>query len=83
LNLYKAGTSEENPFGYKGQIAIREQLTMNDAIRSVLENSDKIVSTDEIQKVAMKSGMLTMSQEAVQYVISGQTSMEELYRTLD
>jgi type II secretory ATPase GspE/PulE/Tfp pilus assembly ATPase PilB-like protein len=83
LNLYKAGTSEENPFGYKGQIAIREQLTMNDAIRSVLENSDRVVSTDEIQKVAMKNGMLTMSQEAVQYVISGQTSMEELYRTLD
>jgi len=31
----------------------------------------------------MKNGMLTMSQEAVQYVIGGQTSMEELYRTLD
>lgn len=83
LVLYKAGSSEDNPFGYKGQIAIREQLTMNDSIRKVLEDTNKVVSTEELQRVATESGMLTMAHEAVIRVVAGQTTMEELYRTLD
>lgn len=33
LKLYKPGSSDENPFGFKGQIAIREQFVMSHELR--------------------------------------------------
>ncbi len=83
LKLYKPGSSKDNPFGYKGQIAVREQLTMSDKIRSLLEDQNTVVSTEALQKAAMQSGMVTMAQDAVMRLIKGETTMEELYRTLD
>jgi type II secretory ATPase GspE/PulE/Tfp pilus assembly ATPase PilB-like protein len=83
LTLYKPGTSADNPFGYKGQIAIREQLTMNDSIRAILEDANKVISTEELQKVALQTGMLSMAHEAALRVINGESTMDELYRTLD
>ncbi|HSW80102.1 MAG TPA: ATPase, T2SS/T4P/T4SS family, partial [Candidatus Saccharimonadales bacterium] len=37
LQLYKPGSSPENPYGYRGQIAIREQFMMSGEIRTLLE----------------------------------------------
>lgn len=83
LTLYKPGQSSENPFGFKGQIAIREQLQITDSIRNVLEDTNKVVSTEELQKVAVSDGMMTMAHDAVMRLVNGETSIEELYRTLD
>src|SRR3569833_312489 len=37
LTLFKPGSSAENPFGYKGQLAIREQFVMTPGVRKLLQ----------------------------------------------
>lgn len=82
LQLYHPGKSDENPYGYTGQIAIREQFTMSEAIRSVLEGSKGVVSTHLIEEAASHSGMITMLQDGMLKVIAGQTTLDELYRVV-
>jgi len=82
LQLYKPGSSEANPYGYQGQLAIREQFTMSSALRSLLENPKVSVTTQSIEEAATKSGMLTMIQDGMLKVIAGQTTLDELYRVL-
>ncbi len=82
IKLYKPGSSDENPFGYQGQIAIREQLVITDSIRGALEDPQKIASTNELEKAAIKGGMMTMEQDATLKVIAGITSFEEVFRVI-
>ena len=82
LQLYKPGSSPENPFGYKGQIAIREQFTMNGEMRHLLEQGRSELTTHEIEEAASKSGMRTMMQDAMLKVIAGETTLEEISRVV-
>jgi type II secretory ATPase GspE/PulE/Tfp pilus assembly ATPase PilB-like protein len=82
LKLYKPGASETNPFGYEGQVAIREQFVMGDALRELLEDPKSYVSTQTIEAAASKSGMRTMLQDGMLKVIAGETTLEELYRVV-
>jgi type II secretory ATPase GspE/PulE/Tfp pilus assembly ATPase PilB-like protein len=82
LTLYKAGTSNDNPFGYSGQLALREQFQMTGKIRELLE-SGKAATTQQIEEAAVLSGMKTMLHDAVLKVIAGETTLEEVYRVLD
>jgi type II secretory ATPase GspE/PulE/Tfp pilus assembly ATPase PilB-like protein len=83
LQLYRPGKSEENPYGYKGQLAIREQFTMKESLRQLLENPKAMVTTQAIEEAAVAGGMMTMLQDGMLKVISGQTSLEELYRVVE
>ena len=82
VQLYKPGASAENPYGYRGQLVIREQLTMSDEIRRLLERSDQVVSTQTIEAAAVRSGMLTMHQDGILKAIAGLTTLEEIYRVI-
>jgi type II secretory ATPase GspE/PulE/Tfp pilus assembly ATPase PilB-like protein len=82
LKLYKPGRSDENPYGFKGQIAIREQFTMSDNLRHLLEDPKTHVSAQTIEEAAIHSNMLTMLQHGMLAVIAGQTTMDELYRVV-
>lgn len=82
LKLYKPGASVENPYGFKGQIAIREQFVMTGEIRKLLENHDHVLSSQEIEESAVKSGMRTMMQDAVLHVVAGRTTLEEVFRVV-
>lgn len=82
LQLYKPGMSDENPYGYKGQLAIREQFTMSDALRHLLEDPKIHVSAQTIEEAAAKSGMRTMLQDGMLKVIAGETTMDELFRVV-
>jgi type II secretory ATPase GspE/PulE/Tfp pilus assembly ATPase PilB-like protein len=82
LQLYKPGKSEANPYGYQGQLAIREQFTMSDLLRELLENQKIAPSAQTIEATAIKSGMLTMLQDGMLKVLSGETTMEELFRVV-
>ena len=82
LQLYKAGSSEANPYGYQGQLAIREQFTMSDSLRQLLESPKTSVSTQNIEDAARASGMLTMNQDGILKAIAGQTTLDELYRVI-
>lgn len=80
VQLYKAGSSAENPFGYKGQIAIRELLLMTDNLQLELKKSRHEISTNTLERIAVQDGMLTMLQDAVLKALAGDTSIEEVAR---
>jgi len=82
LKLYKPGSSAENPYGYTGQLAIREQFMMTGEIRKLLEQTTVILSTQDIEAAAIKSGMRTMLQDGVLKAIAGETSLEEVFRVV-
>lgn len=82
LQLYKPGSSEANPYGYKGQLAIREQFTMSEAMRQLLESPDRTITTQAIEEAAIHSGMRTMLQDGMLKVVAGETTLDELYRVV-
>jgi type II secretory ATPase GspE/PulE/Tfp pilus assembly ATPase PilB-like protein len=82
LTLYKPGSSAENPFGFKGQIAIREQMVMSDALRALLMRPSAEISTQMIEETAVQAGMLTMLHSALFKLLSGETTVEEVFRVL-
>ena len=81
VQLYRPGKSPESPFGYTGQIALREQFTMTGEIRALLEHGGQ-PSAQEIEQAAVNSGMLTMLQEGILKAIAGETSLEEVLRVV-
>lgn len=82
LTLFRPGTSAENPYGFKGQIAIREQFQMTGEMRTLLEHHDHILSAQEIEASAIKSGMRTMEHDAILHVLAGETTLVEISRVI-
>ena len=82
LTLYKAGSSPQNPYGFSGQLALREQFTMTGEIRTLLENPHTSLSAQTIEEAATRSGMLTMLQKGILKAISGETTLDEVYRVV-
>lgn len=82
LKLYRPGKSEENPYGFQGQIAVREQFMMSDSLQKLLSNPKSYISTQSIEKAAREGGMLTMLQDGMLKVIAGETTLDELYRVI-
>lgn len=80
--LYKPGSSPENPYGFRGQIVIREQLTMTDEIRTVLDGKVGAVSSATIEEAAIRGGMLTLQQDGVLKALRGETTLEEIARVV-
>ena len=82
IQLYKPGKSADNPFGYEGQIAIREQLQVTEALRELLQQPKTTLSTQKIEDTARENGMRTMLQNAILFALDGKTSVEEVFRVL-
>ncbi len=81
LKLYKPGSSAENPFGFKGQIALREQFTMTGKVGELMTTGHNL-TTQQIEAAAVASGMRTMLQDGVLHVLNGRTTLEELFRVV-
>jgi len=82
LQLYKPGSSPENPYGFKGQVAIRELFRMDGEIRRLLERTNIVLAAQDIEAAAIKSGMRTMLQDGILKIIAGETTLEEVYRVV-
>lgn len=82
LQLFKPGSSPENPYGFKGQIAIRELFMMTGEIRTLLETTHTVISAQEIEAAAIRSGMRTMLQDGILEVCAGHTTLEEVFRVV-
>ncbi|TAN05175.1 MAG: type II secretion system protein GspE [Rhodanobacteraceae bacterium] len=77
LKLYRARPSAENPSGFRGRIAIIEQLTMNDALRRLLmQHAD----ASDIERAAREGGMHTMYEDGLRKALAGLTTVEEVLR---
>jgi type II secretory ATPase GspE/PulE/Tfp pilus assembly ATPase PilB-like protein len=80
--LYQPGTSGEHPFGYSGQFAIRELLTMTPEMKMLLTRPAHELSSEIIEETAVKGGMLTMQQDGVLRALNGDTTYEEIARVV-
>lgn len=80
LTLYKPVSSVQNPFGYSGQLAIREQLQMTAGVQEILKLPANQITTEALEAKAVTEGMRTMLQDGVLKAIAGLTTLEEVYR---
>lgn len=81
--LYKAGSTPERPFGYDGQIALRELMLMDEGLVALLKKPKNEITATEIERKAVEDGrMLTMLQDGVLKAIEGKTTLEEVYRVV-
>lgn len=79
--FYESATTEDSPFGYKGQIAIVELLKMNDKLEQVMLSEDG-ASANLLRKKAQENGMVTLLQDAAIKAAQGVTSVDEIYRVV-
>lgn len=78
--LYKGkGCKLCNFTGYRGQIGIFEIFTVSDTIKEMIMRQ---ASSDEIKKMAIKEGMMTMFEDGLTKVESGVTTIEEVLRVI-
>ncbi|WP_206518797.1 GspE/PulE family protein [Fervidobacterium sp. 2310opik-2] len=69
------GCDKCNNTGYKGRTAVAEVLIVNDEIRRLIQ---KEASTFELDKAARKNGMISMFQDGLYKVLSGETTIAEI-----
>jgi len=82
VTLYKPGKSEENPFGYNGQIALRELMQINEELQQLLRKPSNEVSASALEQAAIRGGMITMLQDGILKALRGETTLEEVYRVV-
>ena len=82
ISLYRAGKSEQNPFGYAGQLALREQLLMTPGVQKLLRLPPNEITTEMLEAQAVREGMLTMLHDGLLKAFTGVTSLEEVYRVV-
>ncbi len=82
LKLYKPGKSADNPYGYRGQVPIREQFTMSPQLVTLLQTTGRLVTVQDIEAAAIKSGMKTMLQDGILKAIVGETTLDEIFRVV-
>ena len=81
--LYRPGSTPERPFGYDGQIALRELMLMDEGLAGLLKKPKNELTATEIERKAVEDGrMLTMLQDGVLKALEGKTSLEEVYRVV-
>jgi type IV pilus assembly protein PilB len=73
------GCEKCNNTGYKGRIGIYEGIKLNPSINEAINNNS---SEDEIAKVALSEGILTMTQDGAIKILNGITTIEELERVI-
>jgi type IV pilus assembly protein PilB len=80
FHLYRAhGCGACGGTGYYGRFAIHEVLTVSEEVeRLIVERGH----TDEIRKIAIGQGMLTLRQAGMVEVANGRTSIEEVLRVI-
>jgi type IV pilus assembly protein PilB len=74
-----AGCSYCGHTGYRDRIGVYEILKMNDDIRHALMNE---ASPQEIRNLAVKAGMRTLRDEAIQLVTDDVTTIDEVTQTI-
>jgi type II secretory ATPase GspE/PulE/Tfp pilus assembly ATPase PilB-like protein len=84
LTLYKAkGCEKCNSFGYEGRFAIVEQLHMSPTMQQMIAGGTAQTTTYAIEEAACKEGMITLLQDGLIHVLAGETTTEEVYRSVD
>lgn len=78
--IYKAVGCPKCHGGYKGRIAIHEVLLINQDIRDAITAG---IAKDKLRELVYKSGTITLLQDGLAKVVSGETSFEEILKAID
>lgn len=65
--------------GYKGRTTIAEVMEVTDEVQ---KNILEMVSSSQLEEVAMKEGMISMFMDGMEKVFAGKTTIEEIFRVL-
>ena len=80
LPFYKAcGCDQCNHTGYKGRAGIYEVMRITDQLRRLITAR---ASEDAVREAAIAGGMISLGEDGLQKVKSGQTTAEELLRVV-
>ena len=82
MKLYKPVSTPEHPFGYSGRTSIMEQLMVDTDLRELIRQQGDKLNAENIEKMARKSGMLTMLEKGVLLALQGVTTLDEINRIL-
>ena len=80
IKLFRgAGCEQCNGTGHKSRTGVHELLMMNDEIRDMILNR---VPSHDIRRRAIEDGMKTLQMDAVQKILMGVTSVDEVLRVI-
>lgn len=82
IKLYKPGSSDEAPFGYKGRMMIMEQLMVSGGIQKLIRGEMKDIDVGQIEQTAINDGMVTMLHDGLLKALRGETTIEEINRVI-
>ncbi len=82
IRLWRAGSSDSDPFGYQGRTVLMELLEVDEDIAKFLRGEATDVSAKAIRDTARKNGMVTMLQKGLIKCLRGDTTIEEVNRVL-
>ncbi|MDP9402325.1 MAG: Flp pilus assembly complex ATPase component TadA [Actinomycetota bacterium] len=77
--FHAVGCSQCGKTGYRGRFAIHEVLTVSEEIERLIVGRDH---SEDIKKMAVAQGMLTLKQAGLTHVSQGTTSIEEILRVV-
>lgn len=78
VNVYEpCGCDFCSHTGYYGRIGVFEIMEVNDEIRDLIAENG---TTEELERVARNSGMRTLRDNGISYVLNGTTSVEEMLK---
>ena len=66
--------------GTKGRVAVHEVMAMNDYIKRAIINEE---SSIDLKKIAMKTGMRSLRQSAINKMVQGISPLTEVLKTTD
>jgi type IV pilus assembly protein PilB len=74
-----AGCDQCNGTGYRGRVGVYEMLLNSERIESL---SVQRASSEEIRRQARREGMVTLREDGLRKVLAGETTLDELLRTV-
>lgn len=75
ITLYRAKGCSQCVNGYRGRMGIHELLNNSDEIKILIK---KRAPTEDIRKVAIQEGMLTLKQDGIMKVLMGHTDIHQV-----
>jgi type II secretory ATPase GspE/PulE/Tfp pilus assembly ATPase PilB-like protein len=78
LHHHAPGCAACNHTGLKGRIAIHELMVISRQLRHLIQTGGRV---EELQRVALAEGMLTLRQDGIEKVLQGLTSIDEVRAT--
>lgn len=79
LKFYKPVGCEKCNKGYSGRIAVFEILILNQELKEAINKNKPL---EELNKLALKSGMIPLKNELKKLLLKGDTSLDEIYKNI-